>query len=398
MRWQRLYGKESPWYRNWIHSTARSDRYWNSGCWGRYATIAQKVNVPILLQTGWYDIFLDPTLSAYRHLSDSTRSRSRLIVDPWHHGNTVGGDLPCPDENRFGTFQVRLALEWFDATVKGIGAAEDVGAITAYDVGAGAWRRFSDGLQSNSTLTLYASAEAGDVAGARKLTAAAPQEDRIRYVYDPTDPVPSRGGKLLTNYNELGAPSECSVKQDAPGARADVISFVSDAFAEPTTLLGEAVAVLRVCSDADDTAFTAKIMEVRPDGAAYNVRDGICTLAHRNGDAQRLPYEPNTEVDVTLHLGDLFWTVGRGSRIRADISSSNFPAFHVHPNYAGCWADVSKTRTANQTVKTGANGTRVILSVEEPDHVRCAKDRGAAAQHDVRGEGRAMLPVPAAGR
>lgn len=360
---QKICGVDAPWYQNWIHSNGRGDEYWNSGCWGKYASIAEKIKVPVLMQTGWYDIFFDSTVSAFHDLSEETRNKSRLIIGPWHHGNTTGGGLPCPNENRFGTFQVRLALEWFDATIKGRGTVENRGLVTAYDVGAGCWRDFYSAISSDRKLTLYAGAEASGIPQAMSLSSAPASEGKLSFIYDPNDPVPSRGGKLLTNYNDPQKPCECSVEQQKIGERSDVLSFVSHPFEKGLCLMGEAKVKLSVSSDAADTAFTVKLMELRRDGKAYNIRDAISTLAYRYGDDKAVAYTAGDIVELRIDLGELLWTLSPDSCIRLDISSSNFPAFHVHPNKAGCWADQTEYAVARQTVFFGEKATSITLSV-----------------------------------
>ncbi|MBP2643639.1 MAG: putative hydrolase, CocE/NonD family, partial [Firmicutes bacterium] len=110
---------------------------------------------------------------------------------------------------------------------------------------------------------------------------------------------------------------------------------------------------LGVSSDAEDTAFTAKVMEVLPDGKAYNIRDSITSLAYRNGAKTAQTYKPGSVVDVKLELWPVTWTIKKGSRIRVDISSSNFPTYAVHSNVAGPWAQQANVKVANQTIYIG---------------------------------------------
>ena len=94
-------------------------------------------------------------------------------------------------------------------------------------------------------------------------------------------------------------------------------------------------------------------MEVFDNGEAYNIRNGITTLAYRNGAQHRLPYEPNTVESLEIACWDVAWTLKKGSRLRVDISSSNFPEYSVHPNQSGVWSKIDKTVPAKQTLYIG---------------------------------------------
>ena len=110
---------------------------------------------------------------------------------------------------------------------------------------------------------------------------------------------------------------------------------------------------LYVSSDAQDTAFSVKIMEVLENGEAYNIRSGITTLAYRGHSSERQTYTPGEIVKVNVDTWDIAWTIKKGSRIRVDISSSDFPQYSVHTNYPGVWALQEKTKKAVQTIYSG---------------------------------------------
>jgi putative CocE/NonD family hydrolase len=151
-----------------------------------------------------------------------------------------------------------------------------------------------------------------------------------------------------------GAPPS-SVAQPEPGYRPDILSFLSEALTEPLTIAGNIRVRLYVASDAADTSFTVKLMELRPDGKAYNIEDGIATLAFRAGIGKPVAYEPGTIVSLDLELWPIDWKIAAGSRLRLDLSSSNFPAYHAHPNRFGPWAEVAEAVVAHQTLHTGGD-------------------------------------------
>lgn len=172
----------------------------------------------------------------------------------------------------------------------------------------------------------------------------------MSFVYDPENPVPSQGGKLLMNYREnIGVP-ECTVIQPEIGERADVVSFISEKIEQDLKIRGRSRICLSVCSDAEDTSFTAKLCELREDGYALNICDGICTLRHRQSDSTILEYIPGEKVKLDFMLPPAGWTIKPGSKLRLDISSSNFPAFNRHPNTKKPWIMEDSPIKARQTI------------------------------------------------
>ena len=155
---------------------------------------------------------------------------------------------------------------------------------------------------------------------------------------------------ILPGYD--GAPP-ANVLQDGLCEREDVLSFVSDPFADNLTLAGTIVVDLSVSSSAPDTAFTAKLIEVFPDGREINIRDAITSLAYRNNATDPLSYEPHSRIAISIDSWPIEWQLTKGSRIRLDISSSDFPKFHAHRNRAGPWAAQDGMDVATQTVYGG---------------------------------------------
>ena len=154
--------------------------------------------------------------------------------------------------------------------------------------------------------------------------------------------MPSHGAEsVLTTIAEAG-----SLLQPEPDYRPDVVSFVSAPLEKALPICGQIKVHLNVSTDVDDTAFTAKLMEVFPDGRAYNIRGGITTIA------------------ADLPEGQTYTPVQPGSCLRLDVSSSDFPQYAVHSNYAGVWSEQEKTRIAHQKILLG-EGSFVELPLHE---------------------------------
>lgn len=95
-----------------------------------------------------------------------------------------------------------------------------------------------------------------------------------------------------------------------------------------------------------------------------HARDGITSLAFRNGASSPVGYTPGDVVEAVIDMWPITWTVKKGSRPRVDVSSSNFPAYHVHPNVAGTWALIAETKVATQTIHFGGeHDSRIEIPV-----------------------------------
>jgi putative CocE/NonD family hydrolase len=170
----------------------------------------------------------------------------------------------------------------------------------------------------------------------------------IHYAYNPESPVPSHGAEsMLRSINEVG-----SLLQPNPCWRQDVISFVSESLVADMAVTGKIHVKLHVSTDAEDTAFTAKVMEVFPDGNAYNIRSSIVTVAHRC--EEDTGYTPGEVVPIDIIMWDIDWLVKAGSKLRVDISSSDFPQYAAHSNFPGVWSEQEKVKRAVQHIYFGA--------------------------------------------
>ena len=135
--------------------------------------------------------------------------------------------------------------------------------------------------------------------------------------------------------------------------RTDAICMISNPLPQNTVIMGKIRMHMTVSSDVDDTAFAFKVMEVLPDGRTYNIRTAITTLGYRNGNKHRAEYIPNTKVDIIIDAWEIAYELQKGSKIRIDIASADFPQYAIHSNYAGPWALQKETRKAVQSLYIG---------------------------------------------
>ncbi|NOV01276.1 CocE/NonD family hydrolase [Paenibacillus planticolens] len=349
---EKLLGKRLPWYRDFIANSGSGDSLWNEGLWGLLKSMPPQINIPVCMVCGWFDIALETMFTAFHQLRPDIRDRSRFTVGPWVHSLVPYGDLDYPggrvDGPNGGT---KAALDWFDAMVKNQPYKEQLGVVHTYVIGDKGWRTWEQWPPENDAMLFYLNE--GKSLGKRPSA----QPASFSYEYDPKHPVPTAGGStLLSVYGDSPyLPKAASVLQPEAGSRPDVISFLSEPLAQDLLVAGQMRVGLHVSSTAADTAFTVKLMEVFASGEAYNFADGITSLAYRNGSSMRLSYEPGTIVSISIELWPITWRLKSGSRLRLDVSSSNFPAYHVHPNVAGNWGEQGSPVTAKQCLYGGGD-------------------------------------------
>lgn len=360
---ERLFGRPLPWYRQWITNTSPLDEYWSRGFWAELREIPKYIQTPVLMVAGWFDHHLDGMLRDYRKLPQGTRAVSRLLVGPWVHTLTSSGDLAYPN----GEINILAeAVRWFDGHLRGVRESLPASEIRAYVVREGRWRRMENEFEPETKRVLYLAGGDGTTPCLSDVPAS--RDGRSEYRYDPRNPVPTRGGAGLLRYlsGAPDAPKPASLRQEPPGYRDDVITFMSGPLEEDLCIAGSVTVHLYVSSDAPDTAFSVNLMEVMPDGSSYNIRDGITSLSYRNGAERPLDYTPGSVEEAAISLWPIVWTVRKGSRLRLDVSSSNFPAYHAHPNVSGCWALQADVQTARQTIYFGGRyPSRIVLPLAD---------------------------------
>jgi len=349
---KQLLGRTLGWYQSFLANPGAGDPLWQASLWHELSQAPARLNIPVHLTAGWFDIALDSMFATYSQLRPDIREASRMVVGPWAHAMQPYGDLTYPNgwvEGPNGG--LKAVLDWFNTMLKGEPYPSERGVVHAYTIGADCWESWQSWPPRHKMKQLY-------LCGSNELGAAADgEQSEAIYTYNPEDPVPTAGGSgLLSVYGDSPfLPKAASVRQLEPGSRSDVITFLSAPLEHDLYLAGSIKITLHAASSAEDTAFTAKISEVFLNGEAYNIADGITSLAYRNGAQEAMAYTPGEKVDLTITCWPITWELKRGSRIRLDVSSSNFPAYHIHQNTAGNWAQQHQGPPAIQTLYWGGD-------------------------------------------
>lgn len=344
---EKMWGIRLDWYRDWITHTDADDPYWEEGFWGMMKEIPSKIRIPLYIREGWYDHHLGSALCSWNALAEKTKAMSILEIGPWNHYSNVCIEHQTTKSLRNNS--ISGPALWFDGILrKGMEPAEE---IRLYEVGGDTFEKYQEYPVPVKESRVFYLRAGSDPINHKLTSAEGAEQSSVSYVYDPNDPVISHGAEsTLHSIQENG-----SLLQAEVNARGDVISFVSDSLQESLHVNGQISVHLFVSSDARDTAFTAKLMEVFEDGSAYNVRGTITTLAYRNGASHRGTYRPGEIVRITLNMWDIDWLFQKGSRLRLDISSSDFPQYAVHTNHEGIWSLQKDTIIAHQTIYTGGD-------------------------------------------
>lgn len=324
-------------------------------------TYAQ-VTAPAYVIGGWYDLFCQGTLRTFNGIcanggSDQAR-QSKLLIGPWSHvnyGHTIGdADFGFASAAAFINLQTDmtgLTQRWFDYWLKGIdtGVTQEP-PVKLFVMGENVWRDEQEWPLVRTRYTPYYLRSGGaltpDLPGA---------EPPDQYVYDPADPTPTHGGALLMH--ALFGPG---VKDQRPiEAREDVLTFTTLPLAQDVEVTGPVTVELWAASDAPDTDFVARLVDVHPDGFAQNLTDGIVRARYREGDVPQL-LEPGLPYLFTIDLWSTANVFKAGHRIRLDIASASFPRWDRNPNTADDFGAATGARPARQTI---------LHDADHPSHV-----------------------------
>ncbi len=320
-------------YREWLEHPDYDD------FWRAIDVLAepQKLRAPMLSIVGWYDNFLKSHFDLYHALS--AQAPHRLVCGPWEHANYVSpfstsrtGEIELgPDAVSGVGVSAPLVLDWFDRWLKGEDAGS-AGGVRYWQLGEDVWKETPSWPPPNEEVRwfLHSGGEANTLGGDGLLSREEPgDEPADAYVYDPLDAVPTVYGKtLMPTILPAGIADQTAVER-----RRDVLCYTSSPLAEPVAVNGRLRVELWASSSAVDTDFTAKLVDVSPEGYAMNLADGIVRARHRESPRQRsAPLEPGQPTPFAIDLWDLAHTFQPGHRLRLEITSSNFPRFDRNTN------------------------------------------------------------------
>ena len=352
---------------------ARYDDYWKAL---NFHDGLDRIAAPSFLMVGWYDYYAGEALRCYgglrRRAGGEAAARSRIIIGPWSHLISQSAQLGEVNFGEPSHLNISdLALRWFDSLLKGLDTKIlDEPPITIFVMGINEWRQEREWPLARTRFTEFflhsnGSANGRDEDG-RLHTEPPADEPTDRYVYDPDNPCPTLGGN-----HSICWPQAFHVIQPGPfdqrpvESRDDVLVYSTAPLDRDTEVTGPVVLRLFAATDAPDTDWTAKLVDVHPDGRAINLTEGVLRARFRES-IYRPPklLEPGKVYEYAVELQPTSNVFLKGHRIRVDISSSNFPLWDRNPNTGHEQGRDAETRIARQTVfHNGQYPSRIVLPV-----------------------------------
>jgi predicted acyl esterase len=320
---------------------------------------AGKVNIPIYNVAGWYDIFLQGGIDSFTLLQQQggpqARGNQKIRVGAFGHGN-VAGDLKYPADA--GRIAADDSIRWFDYWLKGVDNGVMQEPAVRYFVMGDTFDRAAPGnvWRTAASWPPPATPTSYYLAAGRTLSVEKPsRSDKMSYVYDPNDPVPTVGG------NNLGLPLGPMDQRPVSG-RPDVLKFETAPLAQAVEIAGPLRAHLAVSTDAADTDIMVKLVDVYPNGYEALVQDGAFRLRYADGLDKQTRIRPGAVYTIEVDLWSTALVFNAGHKIALHVSSSNFPRFEKHSNTWEPLTSYDRAVKATNTVVLDGR-SRVVLPV-----------------------------------
>jgi predicted acyl esterase len=319
------------------------------------------INVPMLLITGWYDHNLDAPLEAFyglRTRSDTlVRDKHKFLVGPWTHmsvGRLAQGELTYP--NAADTPRV-VSLRMLDRYLRDINNGyENEPIVRYYQMGENMWRDTDDWYSlSGQTDTLYLNS------GGLLSTSPPSISDPDSFLYDPRDPSPSIGGVRFDPFNSslIIGPRD---QRDSVESRDDALVYTTGVLGETVIVVGNISVEIYIESNRFDTDFSARITDVYPDGRSMLITEGLRRARFRNTFLYEELLVPEDTYFVEIEMQNIAYSFLPGHRVRAIVSSSDYPIFEINLNNGDSLYVPGDTLVATNRVFHDANNpSRLVL-------------------------------------
>ncbi len=331
---KRVTGSRELWKQYVTHDTF--DAYWQAitirgdGQDGKY----RYITMPVYLMGGWYDYYAGAAFTSFQRLKEANPTAdTRIIVNPSDHLNRVvaGRDFgpgAAKDE-------ITLAIRWLDHVLRGYeNGVEQEPPVKIFTMGVNRWREAREWPLAGTRYTKYY-LRAPDGARAGYLDTLHPLEEPPSvYTYDPEDPVPTLGGNHSVIDAQLAPIIRAGIADQRPNeTRSDVLVWSSPPLEQPLEVTGPVELKLFASSSAPDTDFVARLIDVYPDGTAYNLTEGVLRARfHRSIYEPPESLVPGTIYEFTITLQPTSNVFLAGHRIRLHVTSSCFPLWDRNPN------------------------------------------------------------------
>jgi len=345
----------STWLMNW-----ELNQYWMDRS---YEHLIGNVGVPVLLNTGWFDLNQPGSIRSFQKLRSHSESKVRegvkLVIGPWNHGLgylATWGELEFPENAR-----VDLGASWVDWIENQlIGSGLRQGPpVEYYLMGRNEWYSAEEWPpRSTREVSLYLSGHGG-------LVREAPETGAESYVYDPEDPTP-----IVDPLPDSVSQAFGHFPHDVTTLtrRSDVLYFETEVLRSPVAVAGPVTAEIFFSSSAPDTDVGVQLLDITPDGRAIAIQHGLASVRFRDGNSDPRELQPGEVASVEVDMWSTAYEFAAGHRMAVLVSSAQFPAFDAHRNLFDNLATGTQWQLATQTVHMGGeNPSRLVVhQLREP--------------------------------
>jgi len=386
--------KLAPDYEAWLTEAMTHgdyDDFWKNAGSSVVDHLTEYKEVPEYHTTGWYDSWGTQVANLnFVELRKSKKSLQRLIVGPWIHSSENHSYAGEAQFTPAAALDLQaFHLRWYDHWLKGVDNGVDrEPPVRIYVMGGGDahktpegrifvgghWRDESEWPLARTKPTNYYLHAAGLLSPDPSANGAP-----ITYLFDPKNPVPTLGGNVSSQGTLMfqgAADQRCRLDfwlctDSRPlSARNDILVFQTPPLQSDMEVTGRLIVKLWASSNAPDTDFTAKLIDVYPPnkdfagGVDLNIADSIVRARYRHGPGKAEFLQPGQPEEFTIEMYPTSLVFQHGHRIRLDISSSNFPRFDVNPNTAEPLNGNRRWQVAENTVYMDAkHPSRIVLPV-----------------------------------
>jgi hypothetical protein len=355
-----------------ILRTPNDPSWYKGGLWND----SMKIDIPGLWMMTWYDVSTAPNLAAYNYVrstaSPAVANEQYAIIAPTGHcGYKRAAEHTIVGERDLGDARLdydALTFAWFDRYLKDQPSPllDKTPKVQYYTMGLNKWQASDTWPPKDAkpvTFYLAGAGRANSLNGDGALVPAPqPKDAADNFVYDPMNPVPTHGGGFCC----MGADFKPgALDQRSEEMRDDILVYSTGPLKDGIEVSGPIDVTLYVSSDAKDTDFTVRLIDVLPDGTAYNIDENIQRVRYREGyDKPPVFIEKDKVYKIAFQPMQTSIYFAPGHQIRIEVSSSNFPRFDRNLNTGGDNVSESEGVVAHNVIHHSAQyPSTVTLSV-----------------------------------
>jgi putative CocE/NonD family hydrolase len=351
----------------------------------RYQNQIDRVGVPVLHISGWYDDAQRATPMNFMAMrakgaTPEARDHQMMVIGAWPHAVNSSSKLGRLDFGPTALIDLTgLRAEWFGHWLAGREAPAGK-RVRLFAMQTNQWFEADDWPIPGTKFVKYyltsgghANTSSGDGRLALEPPADAPPD---RYRYDPADPTPFA---TEPSFAQLGGPDDYREIE----TRSDVLVYTAEPFREATLVCGPLTASISAASSARDTDFMVKILDLWPDGFVQRLNDGMVRARFRNGWERPELIEPNRVYRYDVDVWNTCQTFLPGHRLRVEVASAAFPKFDRNPNTGEALGTTTRMQAAEQTIRHDReHPSYVVIPIvpDRPDAPRPGPRQGSAAR------------------